>query len=122
MWIARRELKTPVFSFSTSPVDFNLAGDIIKVMAKLDELKTLINQASLSDEDKAVWLKYSEGLSDFFAEHLVYLFSEMPDKVQWLTDNFKRKAEVLLKNDQVGWKKIIAEEKEVLNNLALDNQ
>lgn len=91
-------------------------------MAKTDELKTLINQASLSDDDKAVWLKYAESLSEFFADHLAYLFSEMPDKVQWLTDNYKKKLSILLKNDQAGWEKVLEEEKEVLSNLALDNK
>lgn len=91
---------------------------IINIMAKLDEFKSLVNSAPITEGDKAIWLRSVDGIGDFFLEQLVIVFSEMPDQIVWLTENSKKKTAALAAGDKQEWEKIVEDEKEVFGRLA----
>lgn len=69
------------------------------------------------DEDKKIWLKRIEILPPEYALFLVELFEESPEEVKRIHENIKNKEEILEKQDEVGWGKLLEKERERLNFL-----
>lgn len=78
---------------------------------KIKELSDLIQSSSLSKEDKENWLAYIGSLTSFYWDHLIFLFREMPDKISWVNDNFKKKLNALKSKDIGQWRQAMTEEK-----------
>ena len=83
----------------------------------LEEIIAFIQNSSLSDEDKNVWIKSLKNATPEIAISLLSYFQDFPDKVQWATDMFKRKVQALKTKDENAWNQILAEEEQELAQL-----
>lgn len=83
-----------------------------------EELQQVINQASISQKDKGLWLDALRNASPEIAISILSYFEEFPDKISWATDLFKRKIDASKKKDAKTWNKILTEEEEELAQIA----
>lgn len=96
---------------------------IIQVMDKL-ELKKIVRDSSLGDDDKKEWETLVDSMPEDAAEALFGMFSEYPGEIEWFNKIYKKKKEafLLMKQDSAKGKaffeEIIREEKEKLKELA----
>lgn len=86
-------------------------------MDKASHLKSLINKAKLSAEDKERWQNMTAGVPDFYLSNLIYMIEQVPDGLMWLNQNLKDKIEVLKKKDKAAWSAFVKKEKEDLQKL-----
>ena len=58
-------------------------------------MEAFIGSSSLSDEDKASWMKMLETSQENFIESLSEILEQFPDELPWFNDIYKRKRAVL---------------------------
>lgn len=96
---------------------------IIRVMDKL-ELKKIVRDSSLEENDKKEWEVLIDSMPEDAAEALFRMFTEFPDEIGWFNEIHKKKKEAfsLMRQDAVKGKaffeEIAKEEKEKLKDLA----
>jgi len=80
----------------------------------------LIDQSSLSAEDKSAWSIAVESYPEQAVESFLDIFSNFPEEIVWFNDLYKRKTEafqILKENEVKGWsllQEIFSEEKNKL--------
>ncbi len=75
-----------------------------------EEIKKLIQESGLSEEDRQIWLNALQSAPSEIISALSDYLLEFPDKLSWLTDILKRKMEAMKKKDEGAWNQILAEE------------
>jgi len=80
----------------------------------LEELRQLIGQAGIAEEDKGLWLDALKNATPEVLMSILSYFQEFPDKIAWATELFKRKLDASKKKDANAWNKILSEEEEEL--------
>lgn len=82
-----------------------------------EEIEEYITNASLSEEDRRLWLSMLKKAAPEVAFSILSYFQEFPDKIQWATDMLKRKIQAMKTKNKAAWTKILAEEEQELSNL-----
>ena len=81
-------------------------------------LRTFIQNSTLSDEDKQMWQTVTNPFSDDDCQELLIMFETNDVGLAWLTENIKAKKEALVSGDADAMKKILADEKEKLSQVS----
>ncbi|MBI3335509.1 MAG: hypothetical protein HY001_03360 [Candidatus Portnoybacteria bacterium] len=84
----------------------------------IGELKTFIQNSSLSDDDKNFWVEALKNAAPEVAISILSYFQDFPDKIQWATDMLKRKVEAIKSKDENAWNQILTEEEAELEKIA----
>ena len=80
-----------------------------------EELKKIIEESSLSEEDKEVWRRAIELNEPELLEMVYNYLAEEPGKLAWLTEMLKKKMEALKNGDKDLWEEIVKGEVEEIN-------
>lgn len=83
----------------------------------LKELTAFIEQSSLGDEDKQLWIKTIPYVGETVAGDLINYLREYPEKIGWATDMLKQKTSAIKNNDDAIWNQILMDEESELKNI-----
>ncbi len=89
-------------------------------METLQKLKDIINNSSLSDEDKKFWednIIAPAKENSRIAESMFLYLDNFPNDIKWVTDFSRRKIEAIKKGDEKELDKILEEEEKKLSSI-----
>ena len=81
------------------------------------DLKDIILQAQLDDQDKELWNKFIEVNEEENLNDIVELLKNEPERLEFLTDNLKGKLDAFLNRDSDKLNDIVETEIEVIKDL-----
>lgn len=86
-------------------------------MEKKQQISQIINDSSLTDEQKEVWLEFIERLDDGLLEPILETISDDEEMLKLLTKNLEDKVAALAFNEPGAWDSIIDNEKQTLKGI-----
>ena len=81
------------------------------------DLKDIISQAQLDDQDKELWNKFIEVNEEENLNDIVELLKNEPEKLEFLTDNLREKLDAFLNRDSDKLNDIVETEIEAIKDL-----
>jgi len=89
---------------------------IIKIDNPKIELKTIIADSSLSDEQKNIWYNFIHTIIEQDAISIIKTIQEDETTLSFLTENLEEKLSALKTGDKNVWKDIVKKEKEYIES------
>ncbi len=81
------------------------------------DLKDIISQAQLDDQDKELWNKFIEVNEEENLNDIVELLKNEPERLEFLTDNLREKLDAFLNRDSDKLNDIVETEIEAIKDL-----
>lgn len=111
-----RDIYLTLKIFSDTIID-TIMNDVLMDENFIEELRQLIGQASIAEEDKGLWLDALKNAAPEVLMSILSYFQAFPDKIGWATDLLKRKVQALKTKDENTWNQILTEEEAALTNI-----
>lgn len=83
-----------------------------------DKILSSVHQASFSADDVSLWERVLAKIPDELLADLAHFIEMSPSSINYLNDNFKKKAEALEKGDEKLLDEVFADQKKFLQSLA----
>jgi hypothetical protein len=77
--------------------------------------KEIVNKSEISDDDKKMWNEIIDKSSDLEILDLYYFLTSTPEKISWLTENTKKKIEILSEGNSSDWTDLLQKETNEIN-------
>lgn len=89
-------------------------------MNKFDQIKKIINESNLANEDKINLYLILTSLPSDFKEETFDFIIEKPKVIYQVAENYKKKKEIIRKQDKQAWQELLKEEEKMLESMATD--
>ncbi len=88
-----------------------------KMINRTQKLKIILDKYKLSEKDKSLWYFFALKTSTRIFDTVLEFLEEKPEMIKLLTENLKSKLEIFKTNNEDAWKKLMEEEKGVVEKL-----